>query len=133
MNETALYPTIKKVLLECGCAVTKIPGSTYNQGLPDFIATFLGHAIHIEVKLDRPKRPGKVTELQLEHLQRHAAARAMCGVLRYETATKIWRLDEVLETGLAHESRQLTVVGHVNLGKLLAHFLNEKRRQIVGI
>ena len=130
MKETALYPTVKSSLLECGCAVDKIPGATYSQGLPDFIATFMGFGVHLEVKLQKPKNSWQLTELQKEHLIRHHAAGAICGVLTYQIPEKVWRLGSAENTP---EETQLTVLGHKNLPKMLNHWLVSERRKELGL
>lgn len=73
-NESGLYPEIGKAFRQKTEAVFKIPGSPYNEGLPDFVIVWGGWAIHMEVKLDR-LRDGKLVEslptaLQREHLHK---------------------------------------------------------------
>lgn len=138
MKETALYPTVKSSLLECGCAVDKIPGATYSQGLPDFICTWRGMSVHLEVKLKKPKNSWELTELQRSHLIRHAQAGAFAGVLTYQIPEKIWRLQSVelapavvvrnVAIPAQYGKLDLVVTGHKNLSKLLMHWLENSKK-----
>lgn len=92
MIEANLYPEIKRRVKELTDGVSKIPGSTYNQGLPDYVFTYRGIAVHMEVKIDTPKRKGEVSELQKDHLRRHAAAEACCFVLCYVQEDRWWEI-----------------------------------------
>lgn len=91
MKEMGLYPEIKRAFEKIDrVAVAKIPGSTYNQGLPDYIATYMGRAVHCEVKIATAKRVGVLSELQRAHLERHNAAGAICFTLTYNESEKRW-------------------------------------------
>lgn len=93
MKESALYPIVKNHLVLLGAVPDKVPGSAFKMGLPDFIATYKGRAMHIEVKIVNPNKSGWApTSLQLQHLRRHAAAGAFCCVLEYHAGTQTWRL-----------------------------------------
>lgn len=92
MKEMNLYPEVKKALLELTPAVSKIPGSTYNQGLPDYVAVFEGRALHIEVKYDRPGKRSEASELQKEHLTRVHESGGIGCVIHFHAITKRWSL-----------------------------------------
>ncbi len=96
MKEPDLYPEIRKAFLDVGAAYSKIPGSTYNQGLPDCICTYRGKPVHCEVKIVTDKRVGVITELQRAHLERHNAAGALCFTLTYHVGDKVWRAETVV-------------------------------------
>lgn len=97
MKEAGLYSEIKKAFESLGAAVSKIPGSTYNQGLPDYICTWRGKPVHCEVKIITKKRIGELSSLQRAHLERHNAAGAICFSLTYDEPMKQWRAEAVGE------------------------------------
>ena len=90
MKEPSLYPEIRKALEGLGMAVTKVPGSPYNMGIPDFICTHRGRAVHIEVKLQRKGKASVPTLLQIDHLDRHRRAGAFAAVLYFHEPSKRW-------------------------------------------
>ncbi len=92
MKEMDLYPEIKKSLLQLTQAVFKIPGSTYNQGLPDYILVHEKRPVHIEVKLDRPGKPSNGSELQKEHLRKVNEAGGIGFFLHYFQDVKQWEI-----------------------------------------
>ena len=62
-------------------------------GIPDISITFMGKTLWVEVKLDRPGRRGKVTELQ------RASLKALGGLLlTFEEEPGEWRFGARIET-----------------------------------
>jgi hypothetical protein len=125
VNEKVLYPTVKKSLLELGACPAKIPGSTFSQGLPDFIATYKGRAVHIEVKIKKKKgKSWEVTELQDDYLRRHMHAGGICMLLTYDELTRRWFI-ESYEIG-CRKDYVATEPGHSALVDLLRQYFTVK-------
>lgn len=124
MKESGLYPHIKKALLALGIEPAKIPGSTYNQGLPDFLGTMPGgKALFVEVKLKRLKGASwLLTELQKDFLCLHERAGAVCIVATYLEETKSWVLKGPNDVPMATPVRP----GHSGLADAFELFLKER-------
>lgn len=122
MKESALYPIVRKTLEDMGVAVSKIPGSVYNMGLPDFICTDGGRAVHIEVKIRQAgKSAWGLTELQRSHLVKHRIAGAKTCVLLYDATDKRWHMT-AFGPG-EHQTLSAMAAGHGALPPLLRTFL----------
>lgn len=128
MVEAHLYPEIKRHLLEISPAVSKVPGSTYNQGLPDYIMVWGGWPIHIEVKLDRPKRPGEPSALQREHMRKVNEAGGIGFFLRFDLESKMWWIDPTGEMQPAVRSDGYNwQIQRNKLGTLIAAYCKSRR------
>ncbi len=126
-RETQLYPEIKKAIRELTQAVSKVPGSTYNQGLPDYIFNYRGVAVHMEVKLDRVGEVSWPTDLQIDHLERYAAELAVCFVLTFDAASMCWC---IRRGGAYGPNNQFETADRKSLSKLLEHWI---RREVLWL
>ena len=93
MRETSLYPEITKALEGLGAAVTKIPGTPYHKGIPDYALTLRGHPIWMEVKVWRKSKKEMPTALQQENLDKHAVAGSLSFCLVWDDVTKMYRIE----------------------------------------
>lgn len=88
MKETQLYPEVERALKAVFLMkhTIKVPGSTYNIGIPDFVLT---DAV-VEVKVKRKGRKAEPTALQQVNLDAVAKKGGLGICLVFEEDTKEW-------------------------------------------